>query len=269
MQLCHCMQAASWILTLVAAQDVLAGWCLIPHMRGCTPIALCTEIDLWQSHLWSSSILPDLQHSLVCSPKRELHGNMQLTGSSMPVSWIGAFSSHIQAPSFSSGIQDVAMIGCRYQRAKDRGTIAEGWDSPEQEASVYVDFLRLVLEIINTVIATCLPQNPELVYALLHRQDVLAPLQVSSDSATAQHQAHLTGAGIHALDCSSMGLRALWNAMGMLCSKNEPTGGEHWTWWHCWHDLTCKACAVLLSSASHVHNVAGVTWRQGLRQDRM
>ena len=47
---------------------------------------------------------------------------------------------------------------------------------------MYVDFLRLVLEIINTVIATCLPQNPELVYALLHRQDVLAPLQVTPAS---------------------------------------------------------------------------------------
>lgn len=43
---------------------------------------------------------------------------------------------------------------------------------------MYVDFLRLVLEMINTVLVTCLPQNPELVYALLHRQDVLAPLQV-------------------------------------------------------------------------------------------
>ena len=43
---------------------------------------------------------------------------------------------------------------------------------------MYVDFLRLVLEMINTVVSGCLPQNPELVYALLHRQDVLAPLQV-------------------------------------------------------------------------------------------
>lgn len=57
-------------------------------------------------------------------------------------------------------------------------TESNGWESPEEEASVYVDFLRLVLEIINTVLVSCLPHNPELVYALLHRQDVLQPLQV-------------------------------------------------------------------------------------------
>ena len=44
---------------------------------------------------------------------------------------------------------------------------------------MYVDFLRLVLEMINTVLVSCLPLNPELVYALLHRQDVLIPLQVN------------------------------------------------------------------------------------------
>ena len=68
----------------------------------------------------------------------------------------------------------------RYQRVSGRATESGGWDSPEEEASVYVDFLRLVLEMINTVTVSCLPQNPELVYALLHRQDVLVPLQVGS-----------------------------------------------------------------------------------------
>ena len=31
---------------------------------------------------------------------------------------------------------------------------------------------------VNSVLVVCLPQNPELVYALLHRQDILPPLQV-------------------------------------------------------------------------------------------
>ena len=42
---------------------------------------------------------------------------------------------------------------------------------------MYADFLRIVLEILNTVITAGLPQNPELVYALLHRQEVFAPFQ--------------------------------------------------------------------------------------------
>ena len=42
---------------------------------------------------------------------------------------------------------------------------------------MYADFLRIVLEVLNCIIVTNLPANPELVYALLHRQEVFAPLQ--------------------------------------------------------------------------------------------
>lgn len=45
---------------------------------------------------------------------------------------------------------------------------------------VYHDFLRIVLEIINCIITQGLRNNPELVYALLHRQDVFTPFQVPS-----------------------------------------------------------------------------------------
>jgi hypothetical protein len=43
---------------------------------------------------------------------------------------------------------------------------------------VYADFLRIVLEVLNTVITAGLPHNPELVYALLHRQEVFTPFEV-------------------------------------------------------------------------------------------
>jgi hypothetical protein len=43
------------------------------------------------------------------------------------------------------------------------------------ELQLYSDFLRIVLEIVNAVLANALPQNPELVYALLHRAEVFAP----------------------------------------------------------------------------------------------
>ena len=45
---------------------------------------------------------------------------------------------------------------------------------------MYADFLRIVLEILNCIITTALPQNPELVYGLLHRQEIFAPFQVRS-----------------------------------------------------------------------------------------
>ena len=35
---------------------------------------------------------------------------------------------------------------------------------------MYADFLRIVLEIINSILTYALPKNPEVVYALLHRQ---------------------------------------------------------------------------------------------------
>ncbi|GMH33193.1 hypothetical protein BSKO_01027 [Bryopsis sp. KO-2023] len=39
------------------------------------------------------------------------------------------------------------------------------------------DFLRILLELINGIVATSLPSNPELVYAILHRQNVLEDLR--------------------------------------------------------------------------------------------
>lgn len=77
-----------------------------------------------------------------------------------------------------SGYLIATGVANRLDRLGKKAEQSMGWESPEEEASVYVDFLRLVLEMINTVVAGCLPQNPELVYALLHRQDVLPPLQV-------------------------------------------------------------------------------------------
>lgn len=45
------------------------------------------------------------------------------------------------------------------------------------ELQLYSDFLRIVLEIINAILANALPSNPELVYALLHRQEVFVPFR--------------------------------------------------------------------------------------------
>ncbi len=42
---------------------------------------------------------------------------------------------------------------------------------------MHTDFLRIVLEVINAVLAGNLSANPELVYALLHRTEVFAPLR--------------------------------------------------------------------------------------------
>ena len=39
------------------------------------------------------------------------------------------------------------------------------------------DFLRIMLEIINCILATGLARNPELVYALLHKQEMFAALR--------------------------------------------------------------------------------------------
>lgn len=39
------------------------------------------------------------------------------------------------------------------------------------------EFLRILLEVINCILSLNLTRNPELVYALLHKQDVFAQLR--------------------------------------------------------------------------------------------
>lgn len=45
------------------------------------------------------------------------------------------------------------------------------------ELHIYTDFLRLVLEILNAILTYALPRNPEVVYAIMHRQEVFQPFK--------------------------------------------------------------------------------------------
>eukprot|EP00879_Flechtneria_rotunda_P020891 GHRR01021996.1.p1 GENE.GHRR01021996.1~~GHRR01021996.1.p1 ORF type:complete len:588 (+),score=216.63 GHRR01021996.1:369-2132(+) len=48
---------------------------------------------------------------------------------------------------------------------------------PPQDLQVLGDFLRILLEVINCILALNLARNPDLVYALLHKQEVFAQLR--------------------------------------------------------------------------------------------
>ncbi|XP_051129403.1 uncharacterized protein LOC127250263 isoform X2 [Andrographis paniculata] len=50
-------------------------------------------------------------------------------------------------------------------------------EDPSSELHIYADFLRLVLEILNAILTYALPRNPEVVYAILHRQEVFLPFK--------------------------------------------------------------------------------------------
>ncbi|KAL5542027.1 hypothetical protein UlMin_009737 [Ulmus minor] len=50
-------------------------------------------------------------------------------------------------------------------------------DDLSTELHIYTDFLRLVLEIINAILSYALPRNPEVVYAIMHRQEVFQPFK--------------------------------------------------------------------------------------------
>ncbi|XP_038970237.1 dymeclin [Phoenix dactylifera] len=56
----------------------------------------------------------------------------------------------------------------------DGGSIAEDTST---ELQIYTDFLRIVLEILNAILTYALPRNPEVVYAILHRQEVFQPFK--------------------------------------------------------------------------------------------
>ncbi|KAJ6897506.1 dymeclin isoform X2 [Populus alba x Populus x berolinensis] len=45
------------------------------------------------------------------------------------------------------------------------------------ELHIYTDFLRIVLEILNAILTYALPRNPEVVYAIMHRQEVFEPFK--------------------------------------------------------------------------------------------
>lgn len=68
----------------------------------------------------------------------------------------------------------------RYQRLVKEGEQAGDPDLHSAEVRVYADFLRIVLEILNCIVTSRLQENPELVYALLHRQDIFVSFRVLS-----------------------------------------------------------------------------------------
>ncbi|KAI3847017.1 hypothetical protein MKW92_029432 [Papaver armeniacum] len=50
-------------------------------------------------------------------------------------------------------------------------------DDVASELHIYTDFLRIVLEILNAILTYALPRNPEVVYAMMHRQEVFEPFR--------------------------------------------------------------------------------------------
>ncbi|KAI4345691.1 hypothetical protein L6164_012791 [Bauhinia variegata] len=61
-----------------------------------------------------------------------------------------------------------------------KGNFIEGNSLVEDmstELQIYTDFLRLVLEILNAILTYALPRNPEVVYAIMHRQEVFQPFR--------------------------------------------------------------------------------------------
>lgn len=62
----------------------------------------------------------------------------------------------------------------------DKANSPEG-DSIAEDVStelhIYTDFLRIVLEILNAILTYALPRNPEVVYAIMHRQEVFQPFK--------------------------------------------------------------------------------------------
>ncbi|KAI5058263.1 hypothetical protein GOP47_0026433 [Adiantum capillus-veneris] len=56
-------------------------------------------------------------------------------------------------------------------------SVAESGDDVPTDLHVYTDFLRIVLEIINAILTYALPRNPEVVYALLHQQELFQPFR--------------------------------------------------------------------------------------------
>ncbi|XP_057992651.1 uncharacterized protein LOC110632778 isoform X3 [Hevea brasiliensis] len=59
------------------------------------------------------------------------------------------------------------------------GSVQEGSLAEDMSAElhIYTDFLRIVLEILNAILTYALPRNPEVVYAIMHRQELFHPFK--------------------------------------------------------------------------------------------
>ncbi|KAH9682468.1 Dymeclin [Citrus sinensis] len=77
------------------------------------------------------------------------------------------------------------MLSRKYNKIADRrddkkGNLTEQDSFAEDmsaELHIYTDFLRIVLEILNAILTYALPRNPEVVYAILHREEVFQPFK--------------------------------------------------------------------------------------------
>ncbi|KAL9687055.1 hypothetical protein QQ045_031451 [Rhodiola kirilowii] len=65
----------------------------------------------------------------------------------------------------------------KYNSGKGNFTEDSITDNMSVELNIYTDFLRIVLEIINAILTYALPRNPEVVYAIMHRQEVFLPFR--------------------------------------------------------------------------------------------
>lgn len=61
------------------------------------------------------------------------------------------------------------------QQEQEQQDDQEKRESKELEIQLYADFLRIVLEIINSILSNALQQNPELIYMLLQQAEVFEP----------------------------------------------------------------------------------------------
>jgi len=78
------------------------------------------------------------------------------------------------------------MLARKYSKLQSRAKVTSGGKAAEAaaeeneevtELNIYTDFLRIVLEIVNAILTYALPRNPEVVYALMHRQELFAPFK--------------------------------------------------------------------------------------------
>lgn len=70
-------------------------------------------------------------------------------------------------------IQDNKIQMSQYNSTEEDSVL----EDVSMELHIYTDFLRIVLEILNSILTYALPRNPEVVYAIMHRQEVFHPFR--------------------------------------------------------------------------------------------
>lgn len=162
------------IILLILSQDASFG--STSHRTMVTGLDWYKERSLGQTSLGSLLmiiLLRTAHRNFACMQDVYLHTNTIAAFTNFAGSAVGLHSHAAQRL-----LSLIEVLSKSYVKLSSQDVDLDSAPGDERQLQFLSDFLRILMEVTNGIITTNLPSNPELVYAVLHRQhvlDVLSP----------------------------------------------------------------------------------------------